>query len=89
MGYYPTSDAMDWVTDDDCGREISGRGGNDRFYSAAGKDVLIGGSGRDTLYGQVGDDALHGGDHDERFPVAPAGICSMATAETTVFSAAA
>ena len=56
---------MDWITDDDRGREINGRGGNDRFYGGAGNDVLIGGSGRDTLYGQVGDDVLHGGDHND------------------------
>ncbi|MEC7570591.1 MAG: hypothetical protein VX394_00940, partial [Pseudomonadota bacterium] len=36
MGYYPTSDAMDWITDDDRGREINGRGGNDQFYGGAG-----------------------------------------------------
>ena len=66
MGYYPTSDAMDWITDDDRGREINGRGGNDQFYGGAGNDVLIGGgSGRNTLYGQVGDDVLHGGDHND------------------------
>ena len=45
MGYYPTSDAMDWITDDDRGREINGRGGNDRFYGGAGNDVLTGGFG--------------------------------------------
>ena len=71
MGYYPTSDAMDWITDDDRGREINGRGGNDRFYGGAGNDVLIGGSGRDTLYGQVGDDVLHGGDHNDTLSGGP------------------
>ena len=69
MGYYPTSDAMDWITDDDRGREINGRGGNDRFYGGAGNDVLIGGSGRDTLHGGGGmiDDYYGGSGNDLMF----------------------
>ena len=71
MGYYPTSDAMDWITDDDRGREINGRGGDDRIFGGRlGKDTLYGGAGDDYLHdtgrshmfgGGGGEDSLYGG----------------------------
>ncbi|MEC8387008.1 MAG: hypothetical protein VX098_02750 [Pseudomonadota bacterium] len=52
---------MDWITDDDRGREINGRGGNDRFYGGAGNDILSGGGGADSLYGGAGIDEIFAG----------------------------
>ena len=85
MGYYPTSDAMDWITDDDRGREINGRGGNDRFYGGAGNDVLIGGSGRDTLYGRWGTMCSTAATITTRFPAAPMTICCISMANKGYF----
>ena len=72
---------MDWIADDDGGREINGCGGNDRFLGAPAT-MFYGGRPRHVM--ASGDDMLHGGDYNDTLGGAMT-ICCMALAEMTVF----